>query len=109
MRYPVQARVSFQWKDEGGDLRQGEGTTRDISEAGAFVFAPDCPPVGADVELRISLVELPQATSPLPIELAGQVLRIDQDSEGERSRGFAVLTWRAILHENQESCGGRKP
>jgi hypothetical protein len=32
MRYPVKARVSFWWKDEDGNQRQGEGISRDISE-----------------------------------------------------------------------------
>jgi PilZ domain len=109
MRYPVQARVSFCWKGEDGDPRQGEGTSRDISETGTFVFAPDCPPVGAGVELRIFLVALPLATKSLRMELAGRVLRVEQTAAGMGSSGFAVLTEGAILHENHESDGGGNP
>jgi hypothetical protein len=109
MRYPVQGRVSFWWKDEDGNLRQGEGTSRDISETGTFVLALACPPVGADVELRIFLVALPQAMRALRMELEGQVLRVEQTAAGMGSSGFAVLTQDAILHENDESTAKEIP
>ncbi|MFY9530043.1 MAG: PilZ domain-containing protein [Candidatus Acidiferrales bacterium] len=109
MRYPVQGRVSFWWKDEDGKQRQGEGTSRDISETGTFVSALACPPVGADVELRIFLVALPNATRAPRIELEGQVLRVEQTAEGMGSSGFAVLTQDAILRENDESTGEGNP
>ncbi len=59
-RYPVGAAVSFWWKEEGSQ-HQGEGTSRDISETGAFVLTPACPPVGADVGLRIVFAPLADA------------------------------------------------
>jgi hypothetical protein len=102
MRYPVKAPVSFWWKDESGDQRQGEGTSRDVSETGTFVFAPGCPPVGADVALRIFLVALPGATRVLRMEVDGRVLRVEQ-ATAAGSSGFAVLTKDAILRENEES------
>ncbi|MFY9532298.1 MAG: PilZ domain-containing protein [Candidatus Acidiferrales bacterium] len=105
MRYPVKARVSFWWKDEDGNQRQGEGTSRDISETGTFVVAPACPPLGADVELRIFLPALPNVTSALRMQLAGRVLRVEQTAAGKGSSGFAVLTKDAILRENDESTG----
>jgi hypothetical protein len=104
MRYPVQGRVSFWWKDEHANQRQGEGTSRDISETGTFVFALACPPVGVDVELRIFLVALPNTTRALRMELEGQVLRVEQTATGMGSSGFAVLTQDATLRENDEKA-----
>jgi hypothetical protein len=105
MRYPVKAPVSFRWKDENGNQRQGEGTSRDVSETGTFVFAPGCPPVGADVALKIFLVAMPGATKMVRVEVDGRVLRVEQ-ATAAASSGFAVLTKDAILRENGSPCEG---
>jgi hypothetical protein len=109
MRYPVETRVSFWWEDEDGNQRQGEGTSRDISETGAFVFAPGCPPVGADVKLRIFIVPAPHTTRVLNMEFEGQVLRVEQTTPGGGKSGFAVWGHVAILRENDESIGKGNP
>ena len=105
MRYPLEAKVSFHWKDKDGIRRQGEGTSRDLSETGTFVFAPACPPVGSDVELKISFAALPSAASALRMELEGRVLRVEQTTAGKGSGGFAVATNEATLRESDESAG----
>ena len=102
MRYPVKAPVSFWWKDENGNRRQGAGTSRDVSETGTFVFALGCPPVGADIALRIFLVALPGATRILRMEVDGRVLRVEE-ATGSGRCGFAVLTEDAILRKNEEN------
>jgi hypothetical protein len=87
IRFPLEAPVTFSWRDENGSHQHGEGSSRDISEVGAFVFAVVCPPVGSGVELRIPLEGLPDTTR---IDLAGRVIRIEQDDDGKGS-GFAVF------------------
>jgi hypothetical protein len=109
MRYPVEARVSFSWSDGDGNKCHGEGTSRDISETGAFVLAPACPPLGAKVELKVSFVALPNPTRTLHMELEGRVLRVEQTPEGQGDTGFAVLTQGVILHEDKESTGEENP
>jgi hypothetical protein len=105
MRYPLEAQVSFHWKDKDGTERRGQGTSRDLSETGTFVFAPACPPVGSKVELRISVAALPSAASALRMELEGRVLRVEQTTVRKGSGGFAVATNGAALRENDESAG----
>jgi hypothetical protein len=102
MRYPVRAPVSFSWNDENGNPCEGQGTSRDVSETGAFVFAPACPPAGAHVKLGIVLVELPGPTKIVRMEVDGRVLRVEQ-STAAGSSGFAVLTKDTILRENEGS------
>jgi hypothetical protein len=102
MRYPLKTRVSFRWKDKDGTQRRGEGTSRDLSETGTFVFASGCPPVGSEVELGISFAALPSVASALRMELEGRVLRVEKSSKG--SDGFAVATNEATLRENDESA-----
>jgi hypothetical protein len=103
MRYPLETRVCFRWKDKDGTQRQGEGTSRDLSETGTFVLARACPPVGSQIELRISLAALPSAASALRVELEGRVLRVEKSFAGKGSGGFAVATNEVTLRENDES------
>jgi hypothetical protein len=91
IRFPLQAPVVFWWTDENGNHQQSEGRSRDISESGTFVHAGSCPPLGASVELRISLEPAAGATETLPIEFDGHVLRVEEVSARNENRGFAVL------------------
>jgi hypothetical protein len=109
MRYPVEAPVLFWWKDENGNQRQGEGTSRDVSETGAFVFAQGCPPVGGVVQLRIFVVAPLDATRVLNMGFEGRVLRVDQSTPGRGKSGFAVLSHVASLRESHESIGKGNP
>ena len=105
MRFPVVAPVFFRWKDANGNEHCGEGTSRDISETGAFVLTAVSPPLGADIELRISLAELLKTTTAGRMELGGQVLRIEETAAGRGIGGFAVLTQEVIFLEQDESTG----
>jgi PilZ domain len=99
MRYPVKVQVFFSWHDGEGHRCQGEGTSRDMSETGAFVLASACPPPGANLELRVCLTALPDLSRSLNVEFEGRVLRTVQNPTGDV--GFAVFL--------QESSGERSP
>ena len=105
MRFPVGAPVFFRWKDADGNDHRGEGTSRDISQTGAFVLTAVSPPLGADIELRISLVGLLKTTTARRLELGGRVLRVEQTAAGTGIGGFAVLTQEVIFLEQDESTG----
>jgi hypothetical protein len=109
MRYPIQARVSFSWKDENGNRRQDQGTSRDVSEKGTFVLAPRCPPVGVDVRLRMLILAPLDAARILNMEFKGRVLRVEQTTPGGGKDGFAVLGHAAIVRENNESTEEENP
>jgi hypothetical protein len=109
MRYPVEAPVLFWWKDENDSQRQGEGTSRDVSESGTFVFAPGCPQVGANVALRIFVVAPLDATRVLNLAFEGRVLRVEQTTPGGGKSGFAVLSLVANLREYGERTGNGEP
>jgi len=70
--------------------QQGEGRSRDLSEHGAFVFAPSCPPVGAKVSLIIDLEGIPDKIGSLPIVVNGLILRVDQSDGEDGMYGFAI-------------------
>jgi len=101
MRYPLEAPVLFWWRDEIGNSHQGEGTSRDVSETGTYVFADSCPPAGANVALKILLVAPLDATKVLNFEFKGLVLRVEQAAPGRAKGGFAVLSDATILSQNE--------
>jgi hypothetical protein len=94
LRFLLQTAVTFWWTTGNGEPRQGEGRSRDVSEHGAFVFASSscCPPVGASLTLKIDLDGIPDEIGRLPVEVAGEVLRVEQciAERGMVTDGFAV-------------------
>jgi len=92
LRFLLQTAVTFRWTNGNGDLQLGEGRSRDVSEHGAYVFAPKCPPVGANVALKIDLDGIPDEMGPLPVEVDGEVLRVEQSpaERGMLTSGFAI-------------------
>ena len=60
-----------------------------MSDQGAFVFAAECPPLGASVGLRMDLEAFQNATGITRIEFEGQVVRVERPN-GEKGNGFAV-------------------
>jgi hypothetical protein len=92
LRFLLQTAVTFLWTSGDGKPQHGEGRSRDISEHGAFVFAPDCPPVGASVMLTIDLEGIPDEIGPFPVEVEGEVLRVQKfpSERGVPTDGFAI-------------------
>ena|SRR5665213_2803309 len=90
LRFPLQTAVAFSWTDGDGIRQQGEGRSRDLSEHGAFVFAPICPQVGAEVSLIIDLEGIPDKIGPLPIVVNGLILRVDRSHGENETYGFAI-------------------
>jgi len=90
----LQTAVTFWWTTGNGEPRQGEGRSRDVSEHGAFVFASSssCPPVGVILTLKIDLDGIPDEVGRLPVEVEGEVLRVEQciAERGMLTGGFAV-------------------
>lgn len=63
-----------------------------MSEHGAFVFASCCPPVGSCLTLKIDLEGIPDEIGRLPVEVEGEVLRVEQcpAERGMLTGGFAI-------------------
>jgi len=68
----------------------GEGVTRDISVAGAFIFTRTCPPVGATVDLEIFLSRSSDNRGRnVQIKTQAQVIRVEHSDNAE---GFAAVS-----------------
>ena len=109
IRYAVQAPVSFRWKDEKGNEQRGEGTSRDVSETGAFVLTVVSPPLGADIGITIFFDAVLRIPTAIPMNLDGQVLRVEQIVPSSGIGGFAFLTKKLIFAENEESADKGNP
>jgi hypothetical protein len=92
IRYPLKASVFYRWIDQAGLQRQAKGRTRDLSEAGAYVFCQHCPNEGDFVELTFRLVALRQQQPPgnEDLDMNGRVVRVDRSSLPGSHAGFAV-------------------
>jgi len=90
IRLPLRAPVTFWWTNGNGKPQRGEGRSRDVSEHGAFVFAPICPPVGANVKLTMAVEGVPDAKGLCPLEVEGEILRVEQSPYGMEMDGFAI-------------------
>lgn len=92
IRYPLKASVFYRWIDQAGLERQAKGRTRDLSEAGAYVFSHHCPNEGDFIELTFRLVALRQQQAPgnEDFDMNGRVVRVDRYGRTGAHGGFAV-------------------
>ena len=97
IRYPLEAPVVFSWEDGNGVPQLHEGRTYDISNKGTFVLATPCPPLEAQVNMKISIPAVSDSSRAL-MEVEGRVLRVEQAGESEGRDGFAVLSSQATLY-----------
>jgi hypothetical protein len=76
-RYQLRALAFFFWAMQGEPLESGEGVTRDIDTAGAYINAIELPPVGAMVQLDILLPTVSDSRPGAHLIGEGVVLRVD--------------------------------
>ena len=57
MRFKLHGRAWFEWESPDGERHQGEGITRNVSRAGAFIETQEPPAVATPVRVIVSLCE----------------------------------------------------
>jgi hypothetical protein len=82
--------VVFHWKGPDNEPFQGEGVTRDMSVAGAFVLTPTCPPPNAAVQMEV-LLPLLEGVSKARMKADMTVLRVEHNIVGNKRSGFAAV------------------
>ena len=97
LRYPLAADVKYQWSARNLMMGEGEGRSRDISEAGAFVLTNALPPVGASIDVAIQLPAWQVGAAALRMEMTGEVIRVDVPPGQERKWGFAISSVKTLL------------
>jgi hypothetical protein len=90
IRYRMNASVMFRWSGPDSGHYQGEGVTRDMSVAGAFVMTATCPPPNAVVEMEVFLL-LSDGGSRALMKSDMLVLRVEHDIAGSKRSGFSAV------------------
>jgi hypothetical protein len=92
VRYPLRISVAYRWKDNGGTSHGSKGLTRNVSEAGAFVQASQCPAEDDIVDLffRIPRARSLPAVRAMRMTMQAKVVRLEQNVELGVDIGFAV-------------------
>jgi hypothetical protein len=92
-RYHLTAPVFFYWATPNGPAEYGDGMTRDVNTAGAFICSVDLPPVGARVQMDVMLPSIMGGELGPHLTGEGVVLRVEQRDEEApdiSASGFAV-------------------
>jgi len=89
IRYRMNASVRFRWSGRENGRFQGEGVTRDMSVAGAFILTATCPPPNAAVQMEVFL-PLADGGSKALMKADMKVLRVEHDIAGNNRSGFSV-------------------
>ena len=80
----------FRWSGPEDGHYQGEGVTRDMSVAGAFVFTATCPPPNSVVQMEAFFPC--RMTGPKALMKADMmVLRVEHDLAGNKRSGFSAV------------------
>jgi len=98
-RYRLLAPVSFLWERPDGQLQEGKGTIRDISDRGVFVTGELVPQRGAHLDLEVYLPSLEAGGTAVRLHGEGTVIRVDR-AEGI-PKGFAA----AVAFQTEAASG----
>jgi hypothetical protein len=86
----MNASVMFRWSGPDNGHYQGEGATRDMSVAGAFIMTATCPPPNAVVQMEVFL-PLQDGTSKALMKADMTVVRVEHDIAGNKRSGFSAV------------------
>ena len=100
-RYDLEAPLRFSWKGPGDVRHRAEGTIRNISVGGIFIFTDDPPPVGARVRFCVYFRSF-LARSRLVMQTTAQVVRAEPSPQGKAPAGFAAALKTYILRNEKE-------
>ena len=76
------------WAPQDGRSQTGQGETRDINTLGVFISTGELPPVGARIQIEITLPTLSDSRPGMHLQGEGVVLRCEYGDEAKR--GFAA-------------------
>lgn len=97
-RFGVQGSAEFRWTDESGLIREGSGTTKNVSRHGVYIVTEQVPPADAELTVWVTLVSPFSNSIQVSLQGQGSVQRVELLGEGVY--GFAVD---AFLHRGSRT------
>lgn len=86
----MNASVQFRWSGPEDEHCQGEGITRDMSVAGAYITTATCPPPNAVIRMEVFL-PISDGGSKALMQADMMVLRVEHPIEGNSRSGFSAV------------------
>ncbi len=90
VRHRLAVDAVFTWEGAEHTCLHGGGVTRDISLSGVYIFSLTCPPVGATMQLDVSLLQVNGGSRTLRLKTDATVIRVEHANAGG-DEGFAVV------------------
>lgn len=91
MRYRLNASAMFRWSGPEDGHYQGEGITRDLSVAGAYVLSATCPPPNAVIQMAV-FFHLSDSGARAFMKADMVVLRVEHEVAGQNRSGFSAVS-----------------
>jgi hypothetical protein len=91
MRYRLSASAMFRWGGPEDEHYQGEGVTRDLSVAGAYVLTATCPPPNALIQVEVFL-PLSGSGPKAFMKADMMVVRVEHEVAGQNRSGFSAVS-----------------
>jgi hypothetical protein len=98
-RYRLPAPVSFLWERPDGQLQEGKGTIRDISDRGVLITGDIVPERGCHLDVDVYLPSLEAGVAAVKLHGEGTVIRIYR--EDGVSKGFVA----AVAFQTESASG----
>jgi hypothetical protein len=89
-RYRVLGTGLFWWERPDGHLQQNGGTIENISDSGVFLASNALPPVGAHLEMDVSLQSSEIGASQIQLHGEGTVIRVEWGIDRRKGFGAAI-------------------
>jgi hypothetical protein len=87
-RFDITAPASFSWVLPDGGLQEGEGTTRDISAQGVFIYARQVPMTRAAIQVSVSIPS--REANGIALKLVGTGFVLRATPPESQPAGFAA-------------------
>jgi hypothetical protein len=87
-RYQLSAPAIFMWAPDNAKPQSGQGVIRDINTFGVYVTTDALPPVGARIQIEITLPKMTNTGAGMHLHGEGVVLRCDYGASVKN--GFAA-------------------
>lgn len=97
IRYPLRVPIEYKKFVPACEGEMAKAKSRDISEGGTFVLTRVLPPLGTSLELVMRLPGTQVGTTPLILEMTGEVVRLETPSGRENQWGFAVSARKTVF------------
>jgi hypothetical protein len=81
----------FRWNGPEDGHYQGEGVTRDMSVAGAYILTATCPPPNAVIQMEV-FFHLSDCGAKAFMKADMMVLRVEHEVAGQNRSGFSAVS-----------------